>query len=101
MRDEFDEVEAEFATPRVTELAAAFDGIDDEDLIEREDMVVTVTMTATSSAPRSPSSASRSAAARAALEWRPRTRMRSPTLFVTSTHNPVLFFSSGRARSTA
>ena len=44
MREEFDEVEAEFATPRVTELAPAADGIEDEDLIEREDMVVTVTM---------------------------------------------------------
>ena len=44
MREEFDAVEAEFATPRVTELAPAADGIEDEDLIEREDMVVTVTM---------------------------------------------------------
>jgi DNA gyrase subunit A len=44
MREEFDEVEAEFATPRVTELAPAADGIEDEDLIEREEMVVTVTM---------------------------------------------------------
>ena len=44
MREEFDEVEAEFATPRMTELAPAADGIEDEDLIEREDMVVTVTM---------------------------------------------------------
>src|SRR5690606_11850141 len=45
MREEFDEVEAEFATPRKTELAPAADGIEDEDLIEREDMVVAVTMT--------------------------------------------------------
>jgi DNA gyrase subunit A len=33
-----------FATPRRSQIAAAADGIDDEDLIEREDMVVTVTM---------------------------------------------------------
>src|SRR6185369_5748781 len=39
MRQEFDEVETEFATPRVSELAPAADGIEDEDLIEREDMV--------------------------------------------------------------
>ena len=44
MREEFDEVEREFATPRMSELATAADGIEDEDLIEREDMVVTVTM---------------------------------------------------------
>ncbi|MEO6361523.1 MAG: DNA topoisomerase (ATP-hydrolyzing), partial [Sphingomicrobium sp.] len=45
MLTEFDEVDAEFSTPRMSEIAAAADGIDDEDLIEREDMVVTVTMT--------------------------------------------------------
>ena len=43
MREELDAVDAEFSTPRKSELAAAFDGLDDEDLIEREDMVVTVT----------------------------------------------------------
>jgi DNA gyrase subunit A len=45
MREEFDEVDAEQSTPRLSEIAAAADGIEDEDLIEREDMVVTVTMT--------------------------------------------------------
>jgi DNA gyrase subunit A len=35
---------AQFATPRLSEITAAADSIDDEDLIEREDMVVTVTM---------------------------------------------------------
>ncbi|WP_339426774.1 DNA gyrase subunit A, partial [Pseudomonas proteolytica] len=44
MREELVAVSAEFATPRKTDIAAAADGIDDEDLIEREDMVVTVTM---------------------------------------------------------
>src|SRR4029079_1274156 len=32
MREEFDEAEAEFATPRASELAPAADGIEDEDL---------------------------------------------------------------------
>ncbi len=44
MREEFDEIAAQFATPRVSEIVAAADGIDDEDLIEREEMVVTVTV---------------------------------------------------------
>jgi len=43
MVEEFDAILAEFATPRRTEIAPAGDDIDDEDLIEREDMVVTVT----------------------------------------------------------
>ena len=80
MREEFDEVDAEFATPRMAELAPAADGIEDEDLIEREDMVVTVTMAGyIKRTPALACSASRSAAARAAPEWRPRKRMRSPT----------------------
>ncbi len=44
MREEFDADRRQFATPRITEIAPAADGIEDEDLIEREDMVVTVTM---------------------------------------------------------
>src|SRR5438094_2324303 len=36
LREELAEVEAEFATPRLSELAPAADGIEDEDLIERE-----------------------------------------------------------------
>src|SRR5688572_29766017 len=44
MRAEFDEIAEQFATPRTTEIAPAWDGIEDEDLIEREDMVVTVTL---------------------------------------------------------
>ena len=45
MSEELDAVDKEFSTPRMSEIAAAADGIDDEDLIEREEMVVTVTMT--------------------------------------------------------
>ncbi|MBJ7444453.1 MAG: DNA topoisomerase 4 subunit A, partial [Sphingobium sp.] len=44
MREEFEAIEREFATPRLSEITAAADGIEDEDLIEREDMVVTVTV---------------------------------------------------------
>ncbi|MEQ1496420.1 MAG: DNA topoisomerase (ATP-hydrolyzing), partial [Novosphingobium sp.] len=43
MRDELTAIRAAYATPRKSEITAAADGIDDEDLIEREDMVVTVT----------------------------------------------------------
>ncbi len=77
MRGELTEVRDAFATPRRTEIAGAADGIEDEDLIEREDMVVTVTWAATSSGPRSRRFAHRTGAARAARAWRPRTRMPS------------------------
>jgi DNA gyrase subunit A len=94
MRAEFDEVEAEFATPRVSELAAAADGIEDEDLIEREDMVVTVTMAGYIK--RTPLSVfreqKRGGKGRAGMATKEEDAVTN--LFVTSTHNPVLFFSN-------
>jgi DNA gyrase subunit A len=94
MREEFDAVEAEFATPRVAELAAAADGIEDEDLIEREDMVVTVTMAGYIK--RTPLSIfreqKRGGKGRAGMATKEEDAVTN--LFVTSTHNPVLFFSS-------
>ena len=79
MSEELDAVDDEFSTPRMSEIAAAGDGIDDEDLIEREEMVVTVTMTGYIKRTPLALSARRSAAARAAAAWRPRTRTRSPS----------------------
>jgi DNA gyrase subunit A len=94
MREEFDEVEAEFATPRLSELAPAADGIEDEDLIEREDMVVTVTLGGYIK--RSPLSVfreqKRGGKGRAGMATKEEDAV--TTLFVTSTHNPVLFFSN-------
>ena len=94
MREEFDQVEAEFATPRVAELAPAADGIEDEDLIEREDMVVTVTMEGYIK--RTPLTVfreqKRGGKGRAGMATKQEDAV--TTLFVTSTHNPVLFFSN-------
>jgi DNA gyrase subunit A len=94
MRQEFDEVEAEFVTPRVSELAPAADGIEDEDLIEREDMVVTVTLAGYIK--RTPLSIfreqKRGGKGRAGMATKEEDAVTN--LFVTSTHNPVLFFSN-------
>ncbi len=94
MRAEFDEVESEFATPRMSELAPAADGIEDEDLIEREDMVVTVTMTGYIK--RTPLALfreqKRGGKGRSGMATKDEDAITN--LFVTSTHNPVLFFSN-------
>jgi DNA gyrase subunit A len=94
MREEFDEVEREFATPRMSELAPAADGIEDEDLIEREDMVVTVTMSGYIK--RTPLSVfreqKRGGKGRAGMATKEEDAV--TTVFITSTHNPVLFFSN-------
>jgi len=94
MREEFDAVAAQFATPRTTEIAPAADGIDDEDLIEREDMVVTVTMGGYIK--RTPLDAFRAqrrgGKGRAGMATKDEDAVTN--LFVTSTHTPVLFFST-------
>jgi DNA gyrase subunit A len=94
MRAEFDAIADAYATPRVTEIAPAWDGIEDEALIEREDMVVTVTLGGYIK--RTPLEAFRTQArggkGRAGMATKEEDAVTE--LFVTSTHNPVLFFST-------
>ncbi len=94
MRAELQEVRDEFATPRRSEITAAFDGIDDEALIEREEMVVTVTMAGYIK--RTPLEAFRAqrrgGKGRAGMATKDEDAVTE--LFVTSTHTPVLFFST-------
>ncbi len=94
MREELVAVRDEFATPRRTEIGAAIDGIEDEDLIEREDMVVTVTMQGYIK--RTPldtfRAQKRGGKGRAGMTTKDEDAITS--LFVTSTHTPVLFFST-------
>ena len=79
-----------FATPAAPRSTDAGD-IEDEDLIEREDMVVTITSGGYIKRIRSRPTARRTAAARAGPACRPRTTMSSP-LFSSPIHIPVLFF---------
>jgi DNA gyrase subunit A len=94
MLEELNAVDAEFSTPRKSELAAAFDGLEDEDLIEREDMVVTVTMSGYIK--RTPLALfreqKRGGKGRSGMNTKEEDVVTE--LFVTSTHNPVLFFSN-------
>ncbi|HEX8419927.1 MAG TPA: DNA gyrase subunit A [Sphingomonas sp.] len=94
MREELAAIRTEFATPRRTEIASAADGIDDEDLIEREDMVVTVTLGGYIK--RTPLATfrtqTRGGKGRSGMATKDEDAITS--LFVTSTHTPVLFFST-------
>jgi DNA gyrase subunit A len=94
MRGELRAIRDEFATPRRSEIAAAADGIDDEDLIEREDMVVTVTVQGYIK--RTPLDTFRAQArggkGRSGMATKEEDVVTE--LFVTSTHTPVLFFSN-------
>jgi DNA gyrase subunit A len=94
MKDELAAVRTAYATPRVSEITAAWDGLEDEDLIERSDMVVTVTMQGYIK--RTPLDTFRAQAkggkGRAGMATKEEDAITH--LFVTSTHTPVLFFST-------
>ncbi len=94
MKDELAQVKELYATPRVSEITAAWDGVEDEDLIERSDMVVTVTLDGYIK--RTPLSTfraqNRGGKGRAGMATKDEDAV--ATMFVTSTHNPVLFFST-------
>jgi DNA gyrase subunit A len=94
MREELTSVQAEFATPRRSEIAAAADGIEDEDLIEREEMVVTVTLDGyiKRTTLETFRAQKRGGKGRAAMATKDEDVITE--LFVTSTHTPVLFFST-------
>ncbi|GAB5489437.1 MAG: DNA gyrase subunit A [Parasphingorhabdus sp.] len=94
MREELEEVRDEFATPRMSEITAAWDGLEDEDLMERSEMVVTVTHGGYIK--RTPldtfRAQRRGGKGRAGMATKDEDAVTE--LFVTSTHTPVLFFSN-------
>jgi DNA gyrase subunit A len=94
IKDEMAAVKTQFATPRRTEIAEAQDTVDDEDLIQREDMVVTVSHHGyIKRVPLSTYRAQRRGGkGRAGMQTRDEDFV--SRLFVASTHAPVLFFSS-------
>lgn len=94
MRDEFVAYKQEFATPRRSEFAADAFGFEDEDLIQVEDMVVTVTNTGyikrvaldTYRAQR------RGGKGRSGMSTKDEDVLTN--VFVSNTHVPILFFSN-------
>ncbi|WP_217907969.1 DNA gyrase subunit A [Parasphingorhabdus flavimaris] len=94
MREELEQVRDEFATPRISEITAAWDGLEDEDLMERSEMVVTVTHGGYIK--RTPldtfRAQRRGGKGRAGMTTKDEDAI--VELFVTSTHTPVLFFST-------
>ena len=94
IRDELRAVRDEFATPRLTMIDEAAGDFDDEDLIAREDMVVTVTHGGyIKRVPLSTYRAQRRGGkGRSGMATRDEDFV--ARLFVANTHTPVLFFSS-------
>ncbi|MGL5165246.1 MAG: DNA gyrase subunit A [Afipia sp.] len=94
IKDELGAVKAEFATPRRTMIIDQEGEVEDEDLIQREDMVVTVSHAGyVKRVPLSTYRAQkRGGKGRSGMQTRDEDFV--SRLFVASTHTPVLFFSS-------
>src|SRR5207248_6135241 len=94
IKEELAAIKSEFATPRRTVILDQEGEMEDEDLIQREDMVVTVSHAGY--VKRVPLSTYRSqkrgGKGRAGMQTRDEDFV--TRLFVASTHTPVLFFSS-------
>ena len=94
IREELAAVKAGFATPRRTMIVEAASDMEDEDLIQREDMVVTVSHAGyVKRVPLSTYRAQRRGGkGRSGMQTREEDFV--ARVFVASTHQPVLFFSS-------
>jgi DNA gyrase subunit A len=94
VKTELAEVKAQFATPRRTVIIEQEGEVEDEDLIQREDMVVTVSHAGyVKRVPLSTYRAQRRGGkGRAGMQTRDEDFV--SRVFVASTHTPVLFFSS-------
>jgi DNA gyrase subunit A len=94
VKTELADVKSEFATPRKTVIIEQEGEVEDEDLIQREDMVVTVSHAGyVKRVPLSTYRAQRRGGkGRAGMQTRDEDFV--SRLFVASTHTPVLFFSS-------
>ena len=94
IRDELTEIRETFATPRKTQIVDWDSDVDDEDLIAREDMVVTVSHAGyIKRVPLSTYRAQRRGGkGRAGMATRDEDFV--TRLFVANTHTPVIFFSS-------
>jgi DNA gyrase subunit A len=94
MRNELVEVKAKFGTPRRTEILQSEFEVDIEDLIQREDMVVTITHGGY--VKRTPlvtyRAQKRGGKGRSAIDMKDEDFVSD--LFVASTHTPILFFTS-------
>ncbi|MGE0749190.1 MAG: DNA gyrase subunit A [Variibacter sp.] len=94
VKDELAQVKEQFATPRRTEILEQEGEVEDEDLIQREDMVVTVSHHGyVKRVPLSTYRAQkRGGKGRSGMQTRDEDFV--TRLFVANTHTPVLFFSS-------
>ncbi|MGE0409263.1 MAG: DNA gyrase subunit A [Amphiplicatus sp.] len=94
IKDELAAVRNEFATPRVTEIVEAEGEVEDEDLIVKEDMVVTVTHSGYVKRTALSTYRAQKRGGKGRAGMRPKDEDFVAQLFIGNTHTPLLFFTS-------
>ena len=94
IKDDLTAVREEFATPRRTEIVDAEGEVEDEDLIAKEDMVVTVTHSGYVKRTSLSTYRAQKRGGKGRAGMRPKDEDFVSQLFVGNTHTPLLFFTS-------
>jgi DNA gyrase subunit A len=94
IKDELKGIRDEFATPRLTEIVDGGADLEDEDLIQREDMVVTVTHAGWIKRVPLDSYRAQKRGGKGRTGMATKEEDFVTRLFVANTHTPILFFSS-------
>ena len=94
IKEELAEVRETFATPRRTEIVEAEGEVEDEDLIAKEDMVVTVTHSGYVKRTALSAYRAQKRGGKGRAGMRPKDEDFVSQLFVGNTHTPLLFFTS-------
>ncbi|HVY21649.1 MAG TPA: DNA gyrase subunit A [Bauldia sp.] len=94
IKAELKEIRDEFATPRKTEIVESAGDLEDEDLIQREDMVVTVTHAGWIKRVPLDSYRAQKRGGKGRTGMATKEEDFVTRLFVANTHTPILFFSS-------
>ena len=94
IKEELTEVRDEFATPRRTQIVDAEGEVEDEDLISKEEMVVTVTHSGYVKRTSLSTYRAQKRGGKGRAGMRPKDEDFVSQLFVGNTHTPLLFFTS-------
>ncbi len=94
IRDDLTEIKEKYPSPRKTEISVDYGNIDDEDLIDREDVVISLTHSGYIKRLPVAEYKAQGRGGRGITAHRPKDEDYVEKMFVSSTHDPILLFSS-------
>ncbi len=94
IRDDLTEIKGKYPSPRKTEISVDYGNIDDEDLIDREDVVISITHSGYIKRLPVAEYKAQGRGGRGITAHRPKDEDYVEKMFVCSTHDPILLFSS-------